>query len=246
VNRHTGELVGAEALIRWQHPERGLLAPALFLPAIETDPLGIAMGEWVLETALRQLEAWRANQLDIGISVNVGAYQLQQPGFAERLRAALAKHPSLPPRCLQVEVLETSELKDMELVTRCLQECSDMGVTFALDDFGTGYSPLTYLKKLQVAALKIDRSFVNDMLIDPDDMTIVQGVIGLAGAFKRDVIAEGVETVAQGSALLALGCTIAQGFVIARPMPADAFLLWAAQWKPDPAWRAASALGKQP
>lgn len=238
VNMHTGELVGAEALIRWQHPERGLLAPGLFLPAIETDPLGIALGEWVLETALQQVEAWRAEHLDIGISVNVGAFQLQQPGFSDRLRAALDKHPSVSPSRLQVEVLETSELKDMEIVSRCLQECADMGVSFALDDFGTGYSPLTYLKKLQVAALKIDRSFVNDMLVDPDDMTIVRGVIGLAGAFKRDVIAEGVETVAQGTALLSMGCTIAQGFVIARPMPADAFLLWAAQWKPDPAWRA--------
>lgn len=245
VNMHTGELVGAEALIRWQHPERGLLAPGLFLPAIENDPLGIALGEWVLETALRQVEAWRADQWDIGISVNVGAFQLQQPGFTERLRAALAKHPGLRPSCLQMELLETSELKDLELVSLSLQECADMGVTFALDDFGTGYSPLTYLKRLPVAALKIDRSFVNDMLVDPDDMTIVQGVIGLAGAFKREVIAEGVETVAQGSALLALGCTIAQGFVIARPMPADAFLLWAAQWKPDPAWSAASALDKQ-
>lgn len=240
VNMHTGQLIGAEALIRWQHPERGLLAPGLFLPAIEADPLGIAVGEWVLETALRQVEAWRAEKLDIGISVNVGAFQLQQPGFSDRLRATLQRHPSILPGCLQLEVLETSELKDMEKVSRCLQECADMGVTFALDDFGTGYSPLTYLKKLQVAALKIDRSFVNDMLVDPDDMTIVQGVIGLAGAFKRDVIAEGVETVAQGSALLALGCTIAQGFVIARPMPADAFLVWAAEWQPDPAWSAAS------
>ena len=239
VNMHTGELVGAEALIRWQHPERGLLAPGLFLPAIETDPLGIALGEWVLDTALQQVEAWRAAHLDIGISINVGAFQLQQPGFADRLRAALQRHPGVSPSRLQVELLETSALKDMDLVSRCLQECADMGVSFALDDFGTGYSPLTYLKKLQVAALKIDRSFVNDMLVDPDDMTIVQGVIGLASAFKRDVIAEGVETVAQGSALLALGCTIAQGFVIARPMPADEFLLWAAQWQPDPAWRAA-------
>ncbi len=240
VNMHTGQLVGAEALIRWQHPERGLLAPGLFLPAIETDPLGIAVGEWVLESALRQVEAWHADKLDIGISVNVGAFQLQQAGFSDRIRAALEKHPSVSPACLQLEVLETSELKDMEKVSLCLQECAAMGVSFALDDFGTGYSPLTYLKKLRVAALKIDRSFVNDMLVDPDDMTIVQAVIGLAGAFKREVIAEGVETVAQGSALLALGCTIAQGFVIARPMPADAFLLWAAQWKPAPEWSAAS------
>ena len=236
VNMRSGQVIGAEALIRWQHPEKGLLAPAAFLPAIEDHPLAIAVGEWVINAALTQVERWHAQGLDLPVSVNIGARQLQQRDFAHHLRAMLAAHPQVRPGHLELEVLETSALEDMALVSRVIEDCAQIGVTFALDDFGTGYSSLTYLKRLRVAVLKIDQSFVRDMLDDPDDLAILQGVIGLASAFKREVIAEGVETVAHGSALLQLGCELAQGYGIARPMPADQLPAWVATWKPDDAW----------
>ena len=243
VNMRSGLVIGAEALIRWQHPENGLLAPAAFLPAIEDHPLAIAVGEWVIDTALTQIERWHAAGLDLPVSVNIGARQLQQRDFADRLRALLAAHPQVKPGHLQLEVLETSALEDIAQVSQVIEDCAKVGVTFALDDFGTGYSSLTYLKRLRVAMLKIDQSFVHDMLDDPDDLAILQGVIGLAAAFKREVIAEGVETVAHGSALLQLGCELAQGYGIARPMPASQLAAWVDSWRPDEAWSELPWLG---
>jgi len=237
VNMRTGRVVGVEALIRWQHPVKGLLAPGLFLPVVEDHPLSVAMGEWVLETALSQIETWRRAGLDLAISINVGARQLQQSDFVMRLKTILAAHPQVDPAWLELEILETSALHDMTQVSRVIEACEQMGVKFALDDFGTGYSSLTYLKRLRVALLKIDQSFVHDMLDNADDLAILEGVIGLAAAFKREVIAEGVETVAHGTALLQLGCDLAQGYGIARPMPADALPAWVSTWRPDPAWQ---------
>jgi diguanylate cyclase (GGDEF)-like protein/PAS domain S-box-containing protein len=236
VNMRTGQVMGTEALIRWQHPERGLLAPGQFLPAIENHALAIEVGEWVLHAALRQMQAWQALGLDLAVSVNVGARQLQQHDFVTRLKSILASHPDVNPSGLSLEVLETSALEDIAAVSQVIEACRAMGVMFALDDFGTGYSSLTYLKRLPVAQLKIDQSFVRDMLDDADDMAILQGVIGLAKAFKREVIAEGVETVAHGSALLALGCDLAQGYGIARPMPGAEMPAWVQHWTPDTAW----------
>ena len=236
VNMRTGAVIGAEALIRWQHPLRGLLAPANFLPVIEDHPLAVDIGEWVIHRALSQMEVWHADGLAVPVSVNIGARQLQQANFVLRLRDLLAAHPKVKPGDLELEVLETSALEDLEHVSGVMESCRAMGVTFALDDFGTGYSSLTYLKRLPVTLLKIDQSFVRDMLDDPDDLAILEGVIGLAGAFHRQVIAEGVETVAHGAMLLQLGCELAQGYGIARPMPAAALPGWAAAWQPDPAW----------
>jgi len=236
VNMRTGKVIGAEALIRWQHPDRGLLPPALFLPVIEDHPLAVAVGEWVIDTALAQIESWRLVGLDIPVSVNVGARQLQQVDFVERLRAILAAHPQVNPSWLELEILETTALEDIEQVSKLIASCAQLGVSFALDDFGTGYSSLTYLKRLQVRTLKIDQSFVRDMLEDPDDLAILQGVIGLAAAFKRELIAEGVETVKHGSVLLQMGCDLAQGFGIARPMPAGDVPPWAMAWRSEPDW----------
>ncbi len=235
VNMRTGQIIGAEALIRWQHPEKGQLAPALFLPLIEDHALAVSIGEWVLDTALTQMQIWQAAGLEFGVSVNIGARQLQQSDFVERLRAILDVHPGVKAGDLELEVLETSALIDIAQVSQVIEACAQIGVTFALDDFGTGYSSLTYLKRLRVAMLKIDQSFVRDMLEDKDDLTILEGIIGLAASFKRQVIAEGVETVAHGSLLLLLGCELAQGFVIARPMPAEQLPFWAAEWQTDPA-----------
>ncbi|MFZ4538921.1 EAL domain-containing protein [Propionivibrio sp.] len=236
VNVRSGAVIGAEALIRWQHPENGLLAPAEFLPVIEDHPLAVDIGEWVIATALSQMAIWQAAGLNIPVSVNVGARQLQQADFVERLRALLAAHPEVSPGDLALEVLETSALQDLARVSQVIESCREIGVMFALDDFGTGYSSLTYLKRLAVTELKIDQSFVCGMLDDPDDLAILEGVLSLATAFRRQVIAEGVETVEQGEMLLQLGCDLAQGYGIARPMPADELPAWAAAWHPDPLW----------
>ena len=236
VNMRTGTVIGAEALIRWQHPVRELLPPAVFLPVIENHPLAIELGEWVIDSALAQIENWHAVGLDMPVSVNIGARQLQQPDFVERLRVLLAAHPEVNPGDLALEVLETSALEDLAQASQVIEGCREIGVMFSLDDFGTGYSSLTYLKRLQVAQLKIDQSFVRDMLDDLDDLAILEGVLGLAKAFRRSVIAEGVETVAHGTLLLQLGCEQAQGFGIAHPMPAAELPGWVVNWRTDPAW----------
>ena len=236
VDMGSGQVVGAEALLRWQHPERGLQLPATFLPLIEEHPLAVAIGEWVIRTALRQLETWSGTGFRTAVSVNISARQLQQPDFADRLRAILGEFAGLPPSSLELEILETSAFKDIDQVSRVIDACCALGVTFAIDDFGTGYSSLTYLKRLQVRLLKLDQSFVHDMLDDPDDLAILSGVIGLANAFQLAVIAEGVETVAHGRALLELGCTLAQGYGIARPMAGADVPTWATGWQPDPSW----------
>lgn len=236
VNMRNGVIVGAEALIRWQHPEKGLLPPVVFLPLIEAHPLAIEVGEWVIDTALTQIGLWQADGLNIPVSVNIGALQLQQDNFVQSLKSALDAHPHVNAGNLELEILETSALQDVTQVSKVIKTCQELGVNFALDDFGTGYSSLTYLKQLPVTILKIDQTFVRDMLDDPDDLAILEGVIGLANAFGREVIAEGVETIDHGAALLQLGCELAQGYGIARPMPAKEFPNWSAKWKPDASW----------
>ena len=236
VNMRTGTVVGAEALIRWQHPERGLLPPGSFLPIIEQHPLLVEIGAWVIDAALTQLEIWQDAGLDLSVSVNVAAVQLQQMNFPDRLRRQLAAHPGVKPDKLELEVLETSALQDIVQTSSVLDACHALGVSFAIDDFGTGYASLTYLKRLPARTLKIDQSFVRDMLEDPENPTILEGVLGLATAFRRTPVAEGVETVEHGTMLLQLGCEIAQGFGIARPMPAAELPAWIEHWRPDPRW----------
>lgn len=236
VNLRTGEVVGAEALIRWQHPERGLLAPGAFLPDIEGHALSVAVGDWVISTALKQMETWSAHALHLAVSVNISAHHLQQANFAERLTRLVAAHPKVPFGHLELEVLETTALEEIDTVVQVMHECAQLGVQFALDDFGTGYSSLAYLKRLPAQTLKIDQCFIRDMLDDPEDRAIVEGVLGLARAFHRHALAEGAETPAHCKMLLELGCDLAQGYGIARPMPADQIPPWCANWRPDPAW----------
>ncbi|MBP6339069.1 MAG: EAL domain-containing protein, partial [Vitreoscilla sp.] len=243
VNLHSGAVVGAEALIRWQHPTRGLLAPAHFLPVIENHPLAVDVGDWVINTALSQVERWREQGLDLPVSVNVSARQLQQPDFVGQLRAMLAAHPGAGASHLELEILETSALQDVNQVSQLLSACAELGVTCSLDDFGTGYSSLSYLKRLPAQVLKIDQSFVRDMLHDPDDLAILEGVLGLATAFHRQAVAEGMETVEHGVMLLQLGCRLAQGYGIARPMPAEQMPDWVRTWQPDPRWARTRTLG---
>ena len=236
VNMRQGIVIGAEALIRWNHPELGLLLPGQFLHAIEGGELAIEVGDWVIRQALNQLDAWISQGLDLSVSINIAGNHLQHAGFAQRLGELLAAHPRVPPGHLELEILETAVLEDIALVAELFTECRQLGVSFALDDFGTGYSSLTYFRRLPADMLKIDQSFVRDMLDDPEDLAIVEGVIGLTQAFKRQVIAEGVETAEHGLVLLLLGCDLAQGYGIARPMPADLLPDWIKNFRPDELW----------
>jgi diguanylate cyclase (GGDEF)-like protein/PAS domain S-box-containing protein len=226
VNLRTKELIGAEALIRWRHPERGILSPAEFLSIIENTELDKKIGEWVIATALAQMKYWRSTGLDIAISINISGYHLESAGFVDKLKQHLARYPDMAQGKLQIEVLETVAINDITVVQGIIEYCRKVGVGFALDDFGTGYSSLSYLSHLQVDTLKIDQSFVRDMLEDKGDMAIVKGIIALAKAFKRHTVAEGIETERHFQALLDLGCQIGQGYGIARPMPADEIISW--------------------
>tara|TARA_R110002153_G_scaffold61065_2_gene164863 strand:+ start:12510 stop:15125 length:2616 start_codon:yes stop_codon:yes gene_type:complete len=239
VNMRSGKVTGVEALIRWQHPVRGLLNPIEFLPIIENNPMIVEIGEWVIHSALTQINLWQNMRLNLPLftSVNIAAVQLQQPDFTQRLTTLLTAHPNVLPSYLELEVLETSALDDVNHVSTIMHACMALGVSFALDDFGTGYSSLTYLRRLPANLIKIDQSFVRDMLIDADDLAIVKGVIALAKLFNREVIAEGVETIEHGTALLQLGCELAQGYGIARPMPADDIPQWVSNWKANEAWQ---------
>lgn len=240
VNMKTGEIIGAEALIRWRHPHRGVLSPISFLPMVEDHPLGIQIGEWVIQNTLQQLSQWQKNDIMIPISINISASQLQHDDFAERFKYFLEMYSDVNPHLIEIEILETSALEDIALVSSIMKHCRALGVRFALDDFGTGYSSLTYLKRLPVKTLKIDLSFVQDMLEDPDDLAIIEGILGLAKAFHKEVIAEGVESVEHGLALLILGCELAQGYGIAKPMDAQSFVTWMQTWKPDLKWQEGS------
>lgn len=234
-------IIGVEALVRWQHPVDGLLAPGEFLPLAASDrEFGIRLSEWVIDSALAQLEAWQAQGLEIGISINLPAVHLQQPSFADFLAAALVRHPGASPALFELEVLESAALEDVVGVSSRMEQCRKLGVRFALDDFGTGYASLAYLRRLPIDLLKIDQSFVRDMLHDPDDLAIVEGVLGLATAFRDEVIAEGVETVDHATMLLYLGCDRAQGYGIGRPMPAAQLPDWIAAWQPDASLREAA------
>lgn len=236
INLCSGALIGVEALLRWQHPQQGLLLPASFLRLIEEHPLIVEVGEWTIATALGEMAKWQAAGLKVPVSVNISARQLQQADFVDRLRLLLAAHPDLDHGCLEIEIVESSALEDLLLVSQVIEVCRELGVTFALDDFGSGYSSLTYLKRLPVSVLKIDQSFVGELFDDPGDLAMIKGILGLAGAFQRLVIAEGVETHEQGRLLRQLGCELGQGFGIARPMPAAALPAWAAAWQRDASW----------
>jgi EAL domain-containing protein (putative c-di-GMP-specific phosphodiesterase class I) len=234
IDLRSKEVIGLEALIRWNHPEKGILPPADFLPTLELDVLSIELGEWVIQTTLKQLDTWRSTVMEMPISVNISPLQLQHSDFVLRLEQMLEEFPLLNPKKLELEILESSALQDINIAAGVIRECNRLGIAFSIDDFGTGYSSLTYLKRLPAEYLKIDQSFVRDMLIDTDDRTIIKGIIELAKAFNLKVIAEGVETPAHGDELLSLGCSLAQGYGIAKPMPARDFSLWLARWQDNP------------
>lgn len=226
-----GAVVGAEALIRWRHPDRGLLAPGVFLDQIEGTPTAAKLDYWVLAEALRQASAWQAEGVLVPVSVNMTVSTLIEPRFLQEIGRLLAQHASLPPQFLEVELLETETMNDLSMVAFVMQDLAEMGVQCSIDDFGTGYSSLTYLQRLPAQTIKIDQSFVRDMLESDRDRTLVRGVISLAKAFERQVVAEGVESDLHAATLNEMGCDVLQGYAIARPMPARDMPAWVAGWR---------------
>ncbi len=231
VDLKRGQVLGVEALIRWNHPQDGMVSPAQFLPLIEDTALSARFGDHVLSQALEQLARWHADGLALSVSVNISARHLQEPGFVPRLAELLARHPPALGGRLELEVLETAALADIAFTAELMTRCAALGVRWAVDDFGTGYSTLTYLKRLPLQVLKIDRSFVSHMLDDAQDRAIVKGVISLAKTFGCSVVAEGVESAAQVRTLLEMGCDIGQGVGIAPAMPAADIAGWVRDWR---------------
>jgi len=237
VNMFSGEVIGVEALVRWNRGERGLLYPGDFLDYLMDTALEVTLGDWVIETALKQMRAWRKGGLKLPVSVNIGAHYLQNPGLVGYVRGLMAEYPECGPGDLEFEILESSSIENMSDIYHNLVACRELGIRFALDDFGTGYSSLVYFHRLPVDSLKIDQTFVQEMLEDPQDLTIVDSVVRLAGAFQHPVIAEGVESIEHGAALLNLGCYLGQGYGIARPMPPQRLPAWLEEWRQEKSWR---------
>lgn len=245
VNMRTGKVVGAEALIRWQHPQEGLLAPGAFLSDIQNNILMAEIGSWVLESVMKQIEAWRKKGIELPIGVNIDSVELEQADFVQRVKMLLERYKTVNGTDLEFEILETSALKDITLIAQIITQCREFGINFALDDFGTGYSSLTYLKRLPVKTLKIDQSFVIDLLEEPEDLAIVEGIYELADTFGKEVIAEGVESEIVGTLLLLLGCERAQGYAIAKPMSPEAFESWLSQWQAPRSWMGVEKISKE-
>ena len=238
VDMRLGAAIGAEALVRWHHPERGLLLPGQFLHLLDDNAqLQAFMGEWVVDQALAMIGALRLQGVRLPISINVAPDQLHRPGFADWLASRLAQRPDIPAHLLQLELTESAALHDIDHVAQELGRLRALGIGIALDDFGTGYSSLTYLRRLPVDEIKLDRSFVSGMAHDAGDHAIVLGVIGLARSLGYAVVAEGVETEAQGLMLLDMGCTLAQGHGVAPAMPVQQLPAWISAWRAPPSWR---------
>jgi EAL domain-containing protein (putative c-di-GMP-specific phosphodiesterase class I) len=217
----TGALIGMEALLRWLHPQRGLLPPGAFITLAEDCGLILPIGQWVLDAACRQMRAWRDAGLQVPrCAVNLSARQLVTDTLVDDVARALADH-RLGAEALEVEITESVLMADPERANRTLQALHGMGVHVSIDDFGTGYSSLAYLKRFPAQTVKIDRSFVSGLPQDRDDAAITQAVIAMAHSLGLEVVAEGVETKAQLDFLLRLGCDQAQGYLISRPVPAD-------------------------
>ncbi|WP_428944203.1 putative bifunctional diguanylate cyclase/phosphodiesterase [Pantoea sp. FN060301] len=216
-----GPIMGFEALIRWQHPQRGLLTPDVFLPLAEKTGLIVTIGNWVIGEACRQLRVWHLQgNPHWSVAVNLSALQFEQTGLVEAVTSALETH-HIPPELLTLEVTETTAMRDPDESIRILTQLTDLGVKASIDDFGTGYSSLLYLKRLPASELKIDRAFVNELQAQSEDATIVTAIVALAQTLNLKVVAEGVETQEQQAFLTELGCNSLQGYLLGKPMPAD-------------------------
>ena len=224
VNLMDHQLIGVEALIRWNHPTLGLLYPGHFSEALEHPHIGILIGEWVLAEALKQHKIWTRNHLSM--SVNISPAHLLSEGFVENLRELLISTNNIKPKTLELEILESTTIGNVDQAVDVLNGCRDLGVSIALDDFGTGYASLSYLKKLPLDTLKIDQSFVKKLLSDHEDKSIVTCIVALSKAFGYNLVAEGIESQELEKVLIGMGCYHGQGYYIAKPMSAEKMNLW--------------------
>jgi len=218
----TGRIIGLEALLRWQHPELGLVPPDKFIRIAENSGLIVSIGEWVLRTACRQARKWQDEGLPaVSVAVNVSAVQFRQQGFCALIRRVL-QETGLAPQYLELELTESLLLANADVTLSVLKELKSMGLTLAIDDFGTGYSSFSYLRQFQVSKIKIDRLFIRDVTVNPDDAAIATAIISMAKGLKLRVIAEGVENEAQMSFLRSHQCDEIQGYYFSKPLAVDA------------------------
>lgn len=228
------KILGAEALLRWQHPELGLISPGEFIPLAEASGDILSIGDWVIGEAMRHIKEWRALGLlndDFHIAVNVATRQLMRKGFAQQLLARLAQQ-QIPERFLALEVTESGLMSDMNHAQQQLAQLAEMNIAVAIDDFGTGQSSLAYIKTLPFSTLKIDRAFVMDLETNAIDRELARTITQLAHSVGCDVVAEGIENSAQAAYLSSIGCEAAQGYFYARPLAAEAFVTWCGAWEP--------------
>ena len=226
IHAPSGQITGAEALMRWKHPQRGMIGPHIFIPLAERYGLINALGNWLIEDVCRQIRVWRDQGLRMRVAINLSVHQLRQVDLVERLVSAL-KRNNVEPSLLTCEITESSAMDDTRATLLMIERLSAIGVHLSIDDFGTGYSSLSYLRQLAAEELKIDRSFVLDLETSADARAIVDAVVKLAQALGLKVVAEGVETEQQQEILRSLGCNELQGYLFAKPMPAAALALWA-------------------
>jgi diguanylate cyclase (GGDEF)-like protein len=220
-----GKILGAETLIRWQHPERGFVSPAQFIPLAEESDLILRIGSWVLETACAQIKAWEYSASELVLAVNVSPKQFRQKNFVAQVKTTVQRH-AIDPSRLKLELTEGMLIENVPDIIASMNDLKEFGILFSLDDFGTGYSSLQYLKKLPLNQLKIDQSFVRDMATECGDNAIVQTIIAMAKSLKLEVIAEGVETAGQQNLLRSYGCTHYQGYLFSKPLPIEEFTVF--------------------
>lgn len=233
VDMHSGQVCGVEALARWFHPERGMIPPDRFIPVAEQSGLIKALTDWVVGEALRQASVWRKTGLTLPIAVNLSARNLRSPTLVQMVERSLAQYGAAA-NWLEFEITEGAMMEDPEGALDILTRLREMGITLFIDDFGTGYSSLSYLKKLPVDGMKIDKSFVIDMLANTDSAAIVRSTVGLAHELELKVVAEGIENQTMWDRLAELGCDVAQGYYISKPIPASQFESWLKGWRPSP------------
>jgi EAL domain-containing protein (putative c-di-GMP-specific phosphodiesterase class I) len=226
IDARSGKITAAEALLRWNHPSRGMVMPNTFIPLAERSGLIGPLGNWVIEAACKQARAWRDKGLRMRVAINLSAYQMRQDDIADRIAEALARH-RIQPALLTCEITETAAMEDTGATQETFRRLGELGTHLSIDDFGTGYSSLSYLRQLPAEELKIDASFVKDVDTSADARAVIDAVVKLAHALGLKVVAEGVETLRQHKILVELGCDELQGYLFAKPMTARALLLWA-------------------
>jgi diguanylate cyclase (GGDEF)-like protein len=236
VDMRSGKIIGFEALLRWNDPDRGIRPPGDFLPSVETSNLICDIGRWALEQAMQQSVVWRAEGLSVPISVNIAGRHLLEENFLEQVEQVFIRNPLARRQDLEIEVLETTAIEDFDKARSILNKCRALGLKTALDDFGTGYSSLAYLSQLPANTLKIDQMFVRSLFEKESEPAIIRAIVQIAEIFGCHVIAEGVETEEHGLVLLSMGCHLAQGYGIARPMPADQVLNWSRNYRAPGTW----------